>query len=87
MTDVSPDASGPSYPPSSGRLEQAVARIRAGDGTVVGLAFQVSAHSILTCAHVVERAQGAAAEPITVEFPLLPGSAAVPVRVTVLCPG
>lgn len=78
-------------------MELALARVRAADGLVVGTAFLVGQREVLTCAHVVERAQGCAPgaaveDPGTVllDFPLLsePESASqlVAARVSVLVP-
>jgi WD40 repeat protein len=72
--------------PPDGRLEQAVARIRSANGAVAGTAFQVGARTVLTCAHVVDRARVTDGESVTVEFPLLPGSTPVAARITVWVP-
>jgi energy-coupling factor transporter ATP-binding protein EcfA2 len=74
-------------------LDAATARIRSHTGEVVGSGFVVEAGHVVTCAHVVTRALGrktreapAAADPVSLDFPLVAPGIVVRARVAVWHP-
>jgi WD40 repeat protein len=67
--------------PAAGGLEPAIVRIRGDDGSVAGVGFLAGGRTVLTCAHVVQRAGS-----VLVDFPLLPGSATFAAEVAALLP-
>ncbi|BEL05558.1 hypothetical protein Q0Z83_037490 [Actinoplanes sichuanensis] len=68
-------------PEDPGALESSIVRVRAETGSAVGAGFLVAGRTVLTCAHVVQRAGRAC-----VDFPLLPGSAGLGAEITALLP-
>ncbi|MFC4071732.1 nSTAND1 domain-containing NTPase [Actinoplanes subglobosus] len=67
--------------PAAGGLEPAIVRIRGDDGRVAGVGFLAGDRTVLTCAHVVQRAGS-----VRLDFPLLPGSATFAAEVVALLP-
>jgi hypothetical protein len=68
-------------------------RLRTAAGQPAGLGALVTESHILTCAHVVNaalglppNAQDRPKDPVTVDFPLLPGAPRVRARVTIWVP-
>ncbi|GAA2851440.1 hypothetical protein Acy02nite_34960 [Actinoplanes cyaneus] len=76
-----PELAVPVATPLAGGLEPAIVRVRGEDGSAVGAGFLVAGRTVLTCAHVVQRAGRA-----RVEFPLLPGSSTLDAEITALLP-
>jgi WD40 repeat protein len=74
-------------------LNEAIVRIRDGRGQIVGAGFLVGERDILTCAHVVARAQGGADKrqpttgaEVSLDFPLLAPQQILSARISVWKP-
>ncbi|MGY1762288.1 trypsin-like peptidase domain-containing protein [Geodermatophilus sp. SYSU D00779] len=74
-------------------INAALARVRAGNGAVVGSAFLVDSDHVVTCAHVVTSALGrrdqeqpGEDDTVQLEFPLVARGHVVQARVEVWCP-
>jgi WD40 repeat protein len=71
-------------------LEQAIVRLRAADGRIVGVGFLIGDREIITCAHVVARAleqpdewSGDFAAKVSVDFPLVKPGTAITAKIVV----